>query len=44
MGKVMNALRIAVVGSSSGIDMMDICRLLGKEEVIRRIDYAVAQL
>ncbi len=41
MGKVMNALRISLVGSSSGIDMMDICRLLGKEEVIKRIDFAV---
>jgi glutamyl-tRNA synthetase len=44
MGKVMNALRIAVVGSSSGIDMMDICRLLGKEEVIKRIDYAIVYI
>jgi glutamyl-tRNA synthetase len=40
MGKVMNAFRIALVGSSSGIDMMDICRLLGKKEVLERMNYA----
>jgi len=44
MGKVMNAFRIALVGSSSGIDMMDVCRLLGKKEVLERMNYAIKNI
>jgi len=44
MGKVMNAFRIALVGSSSGIDMMDVCRLLGKKEVLERMNYAIKSI
>ena len=38
MGAVMNALRLVLVGGGFGPDLMQITELLGKEEVIRRID------
>lgn len=41
MGQVMNALRICIVGASFGPDLFDIIDMLGKEEAIRRIDFAL---
>ena len=38
MGKVMNCLRLALVGASSGLGIADIVTLVGKEEFSRRID------
>ncbi len=44
MGLVMNALRIAIVGASLGPDLFEIISLIGKEETIRRIDFALANI
>ena len=41
MGQVMNCLRLAVVGSSQGPNLFEIFELLGKEETLKRIDYAL---
>jgi len=38
MGKVMNCLRLALVGASSGLGIADIVTLIGKEEVKNRIE------
>jgi len=40
MGKVMNCLRLALVGASSGLGIADILSLIGKEEFQRRIENA----
>ena len=39
MGKVMNCLRLALVGASSGLGIADIVTLIGKDEFARRIEY-----
>ena len=44
MGKVMNALRLALVGESRGIDVATIIAFVGKEEAMRRIEAFVAFL
>lgn len=44
MGKVMNCLRLALVGRSSGLGIADIVVLLGKDELGRRIDAIVTKL
>lgn len=44
MGGVMNALRLALVGASKGPHINEILYLLGREESIRRIERAIAQL
>ncbi|MFA5781447.1 MAG: glutamate--tRNA ligase, partial [Bacteroidales bacterium] len=44
MGQVMNALRLCIVGASLGPDLFEIIGLLGKEEAIRRIDFALQTL
>ena len=38
MGKVMNCLRLALVGASSGLGIADILSFIGKEEFAKRID------
>ena len=38
MGKVMNALRLALTGSGSGLGIADVICLIGKEEFARRIE------
>jgi len=38
MGKVMNCLRLALVGAGSGLGIADIVTLIGKEELARRMD------
>jgi glutamyl-tRNA synthetase len=43
-GQVMPPLRLAQVGSLSGPDLFTILEILGKEEVNRRITYAVNSL
>ena len=40
MGKVMNCLRLALVGASSGLGIADIVTIIGKDEVAARI-YAI---
>ncbi len=44
MGKVMNCLRLALTGSSSGLGIADIIRFIGKEEYHARVDYAIKKL
>jgi glutamyl-tRNA synthetase len=41
MGAVMNCLRLSMVGGSFGPDLPVILEMLGKDEVVRRIDRAV---
>lgn len=44
MGGVMNCLRLSLVGTSMGVHLFDICEVLGKEETLRRIDFALTSL
>ena len=44
MGKVMNCLRLALVGASSGLGIADIVTLIGKKEFAKRIDFIKATL
>ena len=39
MGKVMNCLRLALVGASSGLGIADIVSLIGKKELASRMEY-----
>ena len=43
-GRVMPALRVALTGAGGGPDLMDIISILGKEEVIERINVALDEL
>lgn len=42
--KPWNAWRVALVGAGKGPDMYELAAFLGKEETLRRIDFAVATL
>ena len=44
MGKIMNCIRLALVGASSGLGIADIVSLIGKEEFCRRIEAARSAL
>ena len=44
MGAVMNCLRLSVVGGSFGPDLPVILEMLGKEEVVSRIDKAIQSI
>ena len=44
MGKVMNCIRLALTGASSGLGIADILRLIGKEEGIARMRYMKERL
>jgi glutamyl-tRNA synthetase len=44
MGKVMNALRLSLVGASKGPGVADICEVIGKEETINRINKAITSI
>lgn len=43
-GSVMQGVRLAVTGLGAGADLMEIIAFLGKEEVSKRIDFAVNNL
>lgn len=43
-GKILQALRVSLTGAAGGPDMMMIMEILGKEEVVNRIQYAVKHL
>ena len=43
-GKVMNSLRIAVVGRTVGPDMITLILTIGKEETVRRVEQAIKVL
>ena len=44
MGKVMNAIRLCLVGESKGPGVADICELIGRDETTSRISKAVEVL
>ena len=44
MGKVMNCLRLAMLGGSNGLGIADIVTLIGKKEFAKRIDFIKATL
>lgn len=44
MGAVMNALRLVLVGGGFGPDLMKIAELLGKDEVMKRIDAGIENI
>jgi glutamyl-tRNA synthetase len=44
MGKVMQPLRLSVVGALKGPHLFDIIEIIGKEETVRRIETAIAKL
>ncbi|MEN6618091.1 MAG: glutamate--tRNA ligase [Rikenellaceae bacterium] len=44
MGKVMNALRLSLMGTSNGPGVADICEIIGKAEAIERINRAIAYI
>ena len=44
MGKVMNCLRLAMVGASNGLGIADIVTLIGKKEFAKRINFIKATL
>ena len=43
-GKVMNSLRIAVVGRTVGPDMITLVMMLGKDETVSRVERAIEKL
>ena len=44
MGKVMQPLRLSVVGALKGPHLFDIIEIIGKDETIKRIEKAIASL
>jgi glutamyl-tRNA synthetase len=40
-GKVMQPLRLSIVGKLAGPHLFDIITMIGKEETLRRIEYAI---
>lgn len=44
MGKVMNALRLALAGRASGLGIADIMSIIGRDESLRRISAALSTL
>ncbi|MDN5204491.1 glutamate--tRNA ligase [Fulvivirgaceae bacterium BMA10] len=44
IGRVMQAVRVAITGLGSGPDLMEIIEIIGKEETIKRINYALDTL
>ena len=43
-GKIMQAFRVSITGGASGPDLMITLEILGKEEVIKRLEYALHTL
>lgn len=43
-GKVLNPLRLLLVGATSGPHLFDIVEMLGKQEVLKRIDFGTEKL
>lgn len=43
-GNLMNCLRLCIVGSSMGPDLVTLCEMLGSEETINRIEKAIAEI
>lgn len=43
-GKILQALRLALTGAGGGPDLMMIMEIIGNEQVVKRIDYAIQNL
>lgn len=43
-GKVLQALRLVITGSGGGPDLMQIMEIIGRDEVVKRIDHAIKTL
>ena len=43
-GKILQALRVSITGAGGGPDLMMIMEIIGKEEVVKRIEYALKTL
>ena len=43
-GQIMNALRLAIVGSSKGPDLFTIIEMIGRDELVKRIDFALENI
>ena len=43
-GKILQALRVVLTGGASGPDLMMTMEIIGKQEVLKRIDYAIKTL
>ena len=44
MGKILPAVRVVLTGGASGPDLMMTMEIMGKQEVLNRIDYALRTL
>lgn len=44
MGQIMNCVRLAVVGDTKGPNMVDIMKILGKDEILYRIKKAIESI
>ncbi len=44
LGKVMQALRLAITGIGQGPDLMQIVEIIGKDEALKRLEYAIKEL
>lgn len=44
IGKIMQALRLALTGVGAGPDLMQLIEIVGKEEVIKRMEFALVTL
>ena len=44
IGKILQALRLSITGAGIGPDLMMIMEIIGKDEVVRRLDYALHTL
>lgn len=43
-GKIMQALRVSITGAGGGPDLMVIMEIIGKDEVMKRIEYALQNI
>jgi glutamyl-tRNA synthetase len=43
-GKILQAVRLSITGAGAGPDLMAIIEILGKEEVVKRIDFALTNI
>jgi len=43
-GKILQALRLSITGTGTGLDLMMTMEIIGKDEVVKRIDFALSTL
>ncbi len=43
-GLVMNAFRLCIVGAAMGADLFEICEMIGKDQTITRIEFAISHI